>query len=287
VRVLVLDTATPAVTAAVVSIVDRTTVTPLVQRSTVDERAHGELLAPAVREVLAEAGIRAPDLAAIVVGLGPGPFTGLRVGLVTAATMAQALAIPAYGVCSLDAIGWASTRGSGDDAGPTLVATDARRREIYWALYRDGVALTPPAVGRPAAVVEQVADRGVRAAVGDGAVRYANLLPFPVRDEPRYPPALALAELAAPRVVDRAPGDALTPLYLRRPDAAERASQRGTSEERSGAGRAELAERASGSAERASQRGTSEERSGAGRAELAERASGSTAQPHPPKAVTP
>ena len=258
-RVLVLDTATPAVTAAVVSIVDRTTVTPLAHRSTVDERAHGELLAPAVRAVLAEAGLGAPDLAAIVVGLGPGPFTGLRVGLVTAATMAQALAIPAYGVCSLDAIGWASTRGSrGDDAGLTLVATDARRREIYWALYRDGVALTPPAVGRPAAVVEQVADRGVRAAVGDGAVRYASLLPFPVRDEPRYPPALALAELAAARVVDRAPGDALTPLYLRRPDAAERASQRGTSEERSGAGRAELAERASGSA-----------------------------QPHPPRAVTP
>jgi tRNA threonylcarbamoyl adenosine modification protein YeaZ len=222
VRVLVLDTATPAVTAAVVAIVDRATVTPLAHRSTVDEQAHGELLAPAVRAVLADAGIGVTDLAAIVVGVGPGPFTGLRVGLVTAAAMAQALAIPAYGVCSLDAIGWASTRGDqpGDD-GPTLVATDARRREIYWALYRNGIALTPPAVGRPAAVVEQIADQGVRAAVGDGARRYADLLPFPVRDEPRYPPALALAELAAPRVVDRAPGDALTPLYLRRPDAAE------------------------------------------------------------------
>jgi len=228
VHVLVLDTATPAVTAAVVSIVDRTTVTPLAERSIVDERAHGELLAPAVRAVLAEAGLQAPDLAAVVVGLGPGPFTGLRVGLVTAATMAQTLVIPAYGVCSLDAIGLASARGDGargdraqSSGGLTLVATDARRREVYWALYRDGVALTPPAVGRPAAVVEQIADRGVQVAVGDGAVRYADLLPFAVRDEPRYPPALALAELAAPRVVDRAPGDPLTPLYLRRPDAAE------------------------------------------------------------------
>jgi universal bacterial protein YeaZ len=262
VRVLVLDTATPAVTAAVVSIVDRTAVTLLAHRSTVDEKAHGELLAPAVTAVLADAGLRAADLAAVVVGLGPGPFTGLRVGLVTAATMAQTLAIPAYGVCSLDAIGWASARGDrsdGDDDGLTLVATDARRREIYWALYRDGLPVTPPAVGRPAAVVEQVADRGVRVAVGDGAVRYAELLPFPVLDEPRYPPAPALAQLAAPRVLDRAPGDALIPLYLRRPDAAERASQRGTSEERSGAGRAELAERESGSA----------------------------AEPHVPKAVTP
>jgi tRNA threonylcarbamoyl adenosine modification protein YeaZ len=223
VRVLVLDTATPAVTAAVVAIADRTTVTPLAQRSTVDERAHGELLAPAMTALLTEAGLRAADLAAIVVGLGPGPFTGLRVGLVTAATVAQALAIPAYGVCSLDAIGWASAhrdRSSGE-AGLTLVATDARRREIYWALYRDGVAVTPPAVGRPADVVEQLAGRGVRAAVGDGAVRYAALLPFAVRDEPRYPPAWALAQLAAPRVLDRALGDALTPLYLRRPDATE------------------------------------------------------------------
>ncbi|MBX6750826.1 MAG: tRNA (adenosine(37)-N6)-threonylcarbamoyltransferase complex dimerization subunit type 1 TsaB, partial [Micromonosporaceae bacterium] len=213
-RVLVLDTATPAVTAAVVAIADRTTVTPLAQRSTVDERAHGELLAPAMTAVLADAGVRAADLAAIVVGVGPGPFTGLRVGLVTAATMAQALAIPAYGVCSLDAIGWASAEGDRSRGGGlTLVATDARRREIYWALYRNGVAVTPPAVDRPAAAVEQIADRGVQAAVGDGAVRYASLLPFPVLDEPRYPPALALAQLAAPRVLDRSPGDALTPLY--------------------------------------------------------------------------
>lgn len=212
--VLVLDTATPAVTTALISVADRTTVTPLAQRSTVDERAHGELLAPAVTAVLAQAGVGPRDLDAIVAGLGPGPFTGLRVGLVTAVTMAQALALPTYGVCSLDAIGYAAQ-------GTTLVATDARRREIYWALYRAGQALTPPAVDRPAAVVERLAGAEVEGALGDGARRYAAELPFPLRDEPRFPSAVALAELAAERVLGRAPSEPLTPLYLRRPDAAE------------------------------------------------------------------
>jgi tRNA threonylcarbamoyladenosine biosynthesis protein TsaB len=214
VRVLVIDTATPAVTTAVVAIADPAEVTPLAERSIVDERAHGELLAPAITAVLAESGLRTRDLAAVVAGVGPGPFTGLRVGLVTAATMASTLGIPAYGVCSLDAIGAA--------AGPTtLVATDARRREVYWALYRNGVALTAPAVESPAAVVEQLAAQEVAAALGDGAHRYAALLPLPVLDEPRYPSAVALARLAAARVLSRAPGEALTPLYLRRPDVAE------------------------------------------------------------------
>lgn len=212
--VLVLDTATPAVTAAVISVADRTTVAVLAQKSTVDERAHGELLAPAITAVLTEAGANARELDAIVAGLGPGPFTGLRVGLVTAVTMAQALALPAYGVCSLDGIGYAAQ-------GTTLVATDARRREIYWALYRDGRALAPPAVDRPVAVAERLVGTEVEAALGDGARRYAAELPFPLGDEPRYPSAVALAQLAAERVLARAPGEPLTPLYLRRPDAAE------------------------------------------------------------------
>jgi tRNA threonylcarbamoyl adenosine modification protein YeaZ len=210
---LVLDTATPAVTAALISIADRTSVTVRAQRSTVDERAHGELLAPAIADVLAEAGLGAGDLAAIVAGVGPGPFTGLRVGLVTAVAMGQALAIPTYGVCSLDAIGSAA-------GAPSLVATDARRREIYWAVYQDGAPLTPPAVDRPASVAERLADYAVEVALGDGAHRYASMLPVPVIDEPRYPPAVALARLAADRVLGKAPSEALTPLYLRRPDAA-------------------------------------------------------------------
>ncbi len=227
--VLVIDTATPAVTTAVVLIdrgaTGRTGVRLLAQRSEVDARAHAELLGPAIRVALAEAGAGVGDVAAIVAGVGPGPFTGLRVGLATAAAMGQALSIPTYAVCSLDAIGasLSAAHSSGHpDTGPTaLVATDARRKEIYWGLYRGGFALTAPAVDRPAHVVELLAERNVAVAVGDGARMYASVLPYPVLDEARYPSPAALARLAADRVRSGTPGEGLAPLYLRRPDAAQ------------------------------------------------------------------
>ncbi|WP_092379265.1 tRNA (adenosine(37)-N6)-threonylcarbamoyltransferase complex dimerization subunit type 1 TsaB [Micromonospora phaseoli] len=212
--VLVVDSSTPAVTAALVEVTANSVVTRA-QRCTVDARAHGELLAPQVEAVLADAGARPVDLAAIVAGLGPGPFTGLRVGLVTAATMGQVLDIPAYGVCSLDAIGHPAAAGE-----PVLAATDARRREIYWAVYDGaGQRLVGPEVGAPAVAAERARELGATTAVGDGAHRYADALGLPLRDEPRYPDAGALATLAAERIRAGAPGDPLTPLYLRRPDA--------------------------------------------------------------------
>ena len=213
--VVVLDSATPAITAAVVSIDPDVTV--LAERVHVDGRAHGELLAPEIASVLSEVGKVAADLGAVIAGVGPGPFTGLRVGLVTAAALADTLAIPAYGVGTLDAIGAAAGPGT------VLVATDARRREVYWAVYRDGVRLTEPSVDRPADVVSSAEFRaaGVDAAVGAGALLYGSVIGLPIRDEPTYPPAGALASLAAARVLAGAPSDPLTPLYLRRPDAVE------------------------------------------------------------------
>jgi tRNA threonylcarbamoyl adenosine modification protein YeaZ len=221
VRVLVLDSATPAVTAALAD-VSADPVALLAERRAVDARAHGELLAPEVDAVLREARARPRDLTAIVAGLGPGPFTGLRVGLATAASMGQALDIPTYGVCSLDAMGVAATvlDPAGRAAGPVLVATDARRREIYWAVYAVGERLTEPAVNRPADITGTLARLGVRRAVGEGAQRYAEELDLPVADQPLYPPPGALAALAAARIRAGAPSERLTPLYLRRPDAA-------------------------------------------------------------------
>jgi tRNA threonylcarbamoyl adenosine modification protein YeaZ len=214
---VVVDSATPAVTAALAR-VDADGVAVLAERVAVDARAHGELLAPAVSALLAEAGVKPAALAAVVAGLGPGPFTGLRVGLVTAIALAHALDVPGYGVCSLDAIG----HGQPDT---TLVATDARRREVYWAVYADGVRVYGPAVDRPADAAARAAALGATRAVGDGALRYADVLraadgqQLPVADRPRYPDAAALARLAAGRVRAHAPGEPLTPLYLRRPDA--------------------------------------------------------------------
>jgi tRNA threonylcarbamoyl adenosine modification protein YeaZ len=214
VLVLALDTSTPAVIAALAEVTD-TAMRGLAERRVVDPRAHGERLAPQVRELLADAGVRAADLAAIVAGVGPGPFTGLRVGLATAAAMGQALAIPAYGVCSLDAIGRAA------GPGRVLVATDARRREVYYASYLDGVRVTDPAVGKPADVVV-AADR----AVGEGALKYSEIFGVPIDDRVLYPPGEALVAVAAERVRRRAPAESLTPLYLRRPDAVEPASRK-------------------------------------------------------------
>jgi tRNA threonylcarbamoyl adenosine modification protein YeaZ len=214
VLVLVVDSSTPAVTAALVE-VSADGVLARAQRCTVDARAHGELLAPQVAAVLADADARPADLAAIVAGLGPGPFTGLRVGLVTAATMGQVLGIPTYGVCSLDGIGHPAAAGE-----PVLAASDARRREVYWAVYDGaGQRIAGPNVDAPAVVAERARGLAVTVAVGDGAHRYADVLGLPVREEPRYPDAMALAVLAAERIRAGAPSEPLTPLYLRRPDA--------------------------------------------------------------------
>ncbi|MEH1100927.1 tRNA (adenosine(37)-N6)-threonylcarbamoyltransferase complex dimerization subunit type 1 TsaB [Micromonospora sp. CPCC 205561] len=219
--VLVVDSSTPAVTAALVEVTAEGVVTRA-GRCAVDARAHGELLAPQVDAVLADTGTRAADLGAIVAGLGPGPFTGLRVGLVTAAAMGQVLGVPTYGVCSLDAVGHPAAAGE-----PVLAATDARRREIYWAVYDGaGQRIAGPEVSAPAVAAERARALAVTVAVGDGAHRYADALGLPVRDEPRYPDAAVLATLAAERIRAGAPGEILTPLYLRRPDAVATATRK-------------------------------------------------------------
>ena len=209
--VIVVDSATPAVTAALARV--GPTVEVLHERVTVDARAHAELLAPQVQAVLDAGGVSAADLSAVVAGVGPGPFTGLRVGLVTAIAFGQALGIPTYGVCSLDAV-------AAGQAGRVLVATDARRHEVYWGCYADGVRLLGPKVSRPEVAAAQAGAVGADRAIGDGALRYADLLGMPIGVHPRYPQAAGLVELAADRVRAGAPSEPLTPLYLRRPDAA-------------------------------------------------------------------
>ncbi|GLZ76575.1 tRNA (adenosine(37)-N6)-threonylcarbamoyltransferase complex dimerization subunit type 1 TsaB [Actinorhabdospora filicis] len=205
--VLAVDTATPATSAAVAH-VDETGVEIRATERVVDARRHGEELAPLIASALATAGITPGDLSAIVAGVGPGPFTGLRVGLVTAAAMGHALAVPTYGVCSLDAIGTLTT-------GRVLAATDARRREVYWAVYDNGERVDGPAVDKPAALAVD----DVTSAVGDGAMLYAEVLGLPVAPEPRYPDLAAMVAVAAGRIRAGAPTEQLTPLYLRRPDA--------------------------------------------------------------------
>lgn len=199
--VLAVDTATPAVTAGLVAL-DDTSVTTLAERVTVDARAHGELLTPHVLAALADAGHRLADLDAIVCGVGPGPFTGLRAGMSTAAALGHALDRPVHPVCTLDAIAAAVEPG-----GPLLVATDARRKEVYWATYDgQGTRTAGPAVDRPDAL-----DHG-------GVTRIAGMDLFDLpHTGVRYPTPAGLVR-AADLSVEPGP---LVPLYLRRPDAVE------------------------------------------------------------------
>lgn len=203
--VLAVDTSSAAVTAA---LVDADAMRLVAQRVTIAARGHGELLAPAIAACLGEVRATPGDLSAIVAGRGPGPFTGLRVGLVTAASLSDALSIPAYGVCSLDAIADVL------DEHALLVATDARRHEVYWARYLDGVRVEGPAVNKPA----EVSAVDTVAMTGAGARLYADVLHLRLLDID-YPDPLALTRLAADRVLSKAAADALTPMYLRRPDA--------------------------------------------------------------------
>ncbi|MDT5291790.1 MAG: tRNA threonylcarbamoyladenosine biosynthesis protein TsaB [Mycobacterium sp.] len=197
--VLAIDTATPAVTAGVIRR-GPSGVDVLAERVTIDARAHAEQLTPNVVGALADAGLAMADLGAVVVGCGPGPFTGLRVGMATAAAYAHALGLPVHGVCSLDAI-------AVDTAGDVLVVTDARRREVYWARYRDGVRVDGPDVSSPADVP---ADADAVA----GSPDHAALFDLP-RLAPTYPTASGLV-----RAVDwTVPAGPLVPMYLRRPDA--------------------------------------------------------------------
>lgn len=209
---LAIDTATSAITVALHD-GDRV----VAQESVLDARAHAEHLAPELARVLTAADAAPADVTHVVVGAGPGPFTGLRVGLVTARVFAWARGIPAYGVCSLDALAFATWQ-EAPEAGRIAVATDARRREVYWATYEfaDGlpVRTAGPDVARAADLPEDVR---VLPCAGRGPDLYPDALTNPAG--PLDVTAGSFAELAVRRLAAGETLDAPDPLYLRRPDA--------------------------------------------------------------------
>lgn len=206
---LAFDTATPAVT---VALHDGSAV--VAHESAVDSRRHGELLSPAIAKVLATAGAGPQDLTAIAVGTGPGPYTGLRVGLVTAKVLGSALGIDVDGICTLDVIAAQARHEAGGRE--FVVATDARRREVYWARYSpQGERLSGPQVSLPAELP------GGCPMAGEGPRLHAELAERCELIGPRYPAADQLARLAAGNLALGIAAGPAEPLYLRRPDARE------------------------------------------------------------------
>jgi tRNA threonylcarbamoyladenosine biosynthesis protein TsaB len=214
VLLLAIDTATAAIT---VALHDGEGV--LAESSTLDARRHGEYLAAGIAQVLAKAGRTPGQVSAVVAGTGPGPFTGLRIGLVTARTFAFACGIPVRGVCSLDALAHQAWREDAAALGRScVVATDARRKEVYWARYditEAGVVRRgEPMVAKAASIEGEV--RGLPV-IGRGAVLYPER--FGTRLGPLEVSAGALADLAAQRMAAGQDLPAAEPMYLRRPDA--------------------------------------------------------------------
>jgi tRNA threonylcarbamoyl adenosine modification protein YeaZ len=222
VLVVGFDTATPAVSAA---LHDGERIVG--EAFAVDARRHGELLAPMIAKVMADAGASRADLTAVAVGVGPGPYTGLRVGVVTARVLGAVLGIPVYGVCTLDVIAAATAAGGRE----FLVATDARRKEVYWARYDSaGRRREGPLVG----IASSIPGAAGLAVAGHGGQLYPEAFAGVIG--PAYPDARTLCAVVAARLSEPADPDArlaagpgaaqppllaAAPLYLRRPDARE------------------------------------------------------------------
>lgn len=203
---LAFDTATTLVTVAVH---DGKTV--LAEQLSTVPMKHAEHLAPLIETVLAEAGVSRLDLTGLAVGTGPGPYTGLRVGLVTARTLGHVLGLPIHGVCTLDALAAQAVAEvpAGDLAGGFLVATDARRKEVYSAAYdAQGRRTSGPSVGKAELIATTLP------VVGEGALLYPEALPRATG--PARPSAGWLARVV---IEGLAEVTAAEPLYLRRPDA--------------------------------------------------------------------
>ncbi|MGC5254909.1 tRNA (adenosine(37)-N6)-threonylcarbamoyltransferase complex dimerization subunit type 1 TsaB [Gordonia sp. DT218] len=222
--VLTIDTATDSVVTGVARLRPDDSCAPEVsaERVVSDGRRHAEVLTTLIGEVLSDSGVARTDLAAVVVGCGPGPFTGLRVGMATGAAFADALGLPVYGVCSLDAVAEQEFM-DGADGSSMLVVTDARRREVYWARYVDGRRVSGPEVVAPARLVDDLASTPIDLVVGSPA--HAELFGRRVGTA-TVPSVAGLLAAASDDLRTGARPEPLVPLYLRRPDAVESKDRR-------------------------------------------------------------
>jgi tRNA threonylcarbamoyladenosine biosynthesis protein TsaB len=220
--VLGFDTATPS-TAVGLRLADGSTLQARDDPAPGAHPGHATRLLAMAGALLAEAGIGWNALQRIAVGVGPGTFTGLRVGVATARGLAQSLEIAPVGVSSLRALAEAAAKE--EKGGQLLVAIDARRGEVFAATYAAGEELEPPRALAPEDLAGVLAGADSRwLAVGDGALRYREHLQsagatVPAEDSPLHRVSgEAICDLGV-RAEIAAGAEAILPDYLRRPDA--------------------------------------------------------------------
>ena len=202
------DTATEVTTVALVRAGDDGVSHVLGERSHRDARRHGEVLPVQIDEILRDAEVGPSDVDAVAVGVGPGAYTGLRVGLATADALGLALAVPIHGASTHDVLAFATQRER-----PFAVVTDARRRELFWSTYRTfDSRLSPPQVGTPDAVRAALDGLDVVVPPGTPGIEGLHVRPG------EAPSAVALCRLVLSRLADGQVTDRPEPIYLRRPD---------------------------------------------------------------------
>jgi tRNA threonylcarbamoyladenosine biosynthesis protein TsaB len=220
VTILGFDTSTAACTAALLLPDGRAVEHPVSPERLEKRPAHAAELLPAVRDVMERAGVSFADLDAIAVGRGPGTFTGLRIGIATARALAKANELPVRGVSSLAALA------AGMPDGPRLPLIDAKRGEVYGALFDGSTCRWPPFALTVDALVERLAGSPPVLAAGDGSLRFLEQLEAAgVSVAPRGSPLHVVSAAHLCRValdVPDAPPEQVLPDYVREPDAVPR-----------------------------------------------------------------
>ena len=222
-KLLAIDTALDAVS---VCVADGERV--LANAEAKSDRRHGEMLTPMIHSALREAGCTVQEIGTIAVDIGPGLFTGMRVGIATAKAMAEVLEASLVGVSSLEVLAHQATT----EFDIVASVIDARRGEVFWSLHRadDREQLTSARAGSAEECLASIADRGQSVClVGTGVVRYRRVFDDGLRlavpefeiapDELSTPLATTVATIAGSRLVDAVSVDELVPMYLRAPDA--------------------------------------------------------------------
>lgn len=193
----------------------------LAEIEVVTDRRHAEEISPRLGELLDKAGVTMADLERLVIDIGPGRFTGLRVGLATVRALGFALELPVIGLTSLSVLAAGHRRQTTDRSGPSEVTAviDARRSEVFQQSFVDGHPAGPPQVGTPELLADQA--RGV--VVGDGVDRYLERY-LEISAETGIMPVEGIVPSASVMVamsqgIGGLPGPQVEPLYLREPDA--------------------------------------------------------------------